>query len=88
MKQHGIFRQIEKLYSLFQDEESQFIFQQRMLYSLSKDEKHIRDMVCSMIEQYGENDSVYCLLEWLKKGAGEKIVLFGAGCACRHLIAF
>lgn len=86
MKQHGIFRQIEKLYSLFQDEESQFIFQQRMLYSLSKDEKHIRDMVCSMIEQYGENDSVYCLLEWLKKGAGEKIVLFGAGCACRHLM--
>lgn len=85
-EQQDLFGQIEGLYSLLQDEESRYIFRQRLLYSLSKDERHIQNMVCRLIENYGEKDSVYCLLRWLKKNAGNKLIIFGAGCACRHLM--
>lgn len=74
------------IYQALQDEESRMIFQQRIGYSTSKDETYVVEMVHRLVERYAEEDSLYRLLRWLACRKDRKIVIFGAGCGCRHLL--
>lgn len=76
-------RSIEMLrlvYEKLGDEESRFIFQNRLLYSVSEDERMIRKMVNGLMERYGEDDMMNRLLKWTGLKSRD-LVVFGAGFA-------
>lgn len=81
-----MYEKLALIYSTLQDDESRMIFEKRLLFSLLGNEKHMQEMIHALIEQYGERDRVYHLLQWLSANEEEKIVIFGAGTACRHLL--
>ncbi len=74
------------IYNQLQDTESKSIFEKRLMYSISGNESYIVEMIHSLIDQYGTYDAVHCLLQWLEQMGNRKIVIFGAGCACRQLL--
>lgn len=81
-----MYKKLMHIYDSLQDNESKMIFEKRLLFSLSKDEKYMKEMIQALIEQYGERDHVYRLLRWLSTKEKEKVIIFGAGDACRHLL--
>lgn len=81
-----VISKLQLIYKALQDEESKLILEKRFMYSVSNSEAYIVEMIHSLIDQYGTCDAVHCLLQWLKQMKKRKIVIFGAGCACRQLL--
>lgn len=77
--------QIQRIYNQLKDEQSKYIFLQRVLFSISKDRKYINDMVNQEIQRYKEADQMYNLINWIKEQPGRNIV-FGGGFAGYQII--
>lgn len=80
-----IFEDIKRVYARLGDEQSRRIFGDRLLYSITSDEKHIRELVNREIEYYTQDDQMYRLIQWIDQQAG-KIIVFGAGFAGFQII--
>ncbi len=77
--------QIQRVYDHLEDEQSKYIFLQRVLFSISRDRKHISEMVDQEIMRYKEDDQMYNLINWIKERSGKNIV-FGGGFAGYQII--
>ncbi|MCM1182642.1 MAG: FkbM family methyltransferase [Roseburia sp.] len=69
---------VKKIYSLLGDETSKYIFENRLLYSLTEDKKFVRNVVCTI-------DKGREIYEQMRSNTGN-IGIFGAGDVGRHLI--
>ena len=76
---------IQRIYNALQDEESKYIFQQRLLFSLGGEEEHITDMVDTLLSP--DRFGTLSLAPWIEKyhKAPKKTLLFGAGPACPQI---
>lgn len=81
----GSIGEIDMIYDSLADEESQFIFRNRLMYSRSGDQRFIREMVMGLIARYGENDMIHCLQKWIRE-RNQEIAVFGAGFAACQII--
>lgn len=79
------FNAIKKVYSMLQDDESRFIFEKRLLYSLSGEKRYINEMVSAEIERYWQEDMAGQLIQWLEQREGD-IFVFGAGWAGQSVV--
>ncbi|MDE6744087.1 MAG: FkbM family methyltransferase [Lachnospiraceae bacterium] len=70
--------QIEKIYHLLQDDLSKYIFENRLMFSLTKDTKFMKNVVYTIKEAR----EIYDYLKTIKS----KIGIFGAGRAGRYLL--
>ena len=76
---------LRKIYESLEDAQSQYIFSQRLMYSISGDKHYVREMVDHEIEFYKDADVMYSLLSWIKPRIGT-IVLFGGGFAGQQIV--
>lgn len=81
-----MYERLKQIYDSLQDDESGMIFEKRLMYSLTGDKRYAQEMIHALIQQYAQRDSAYKLLQWLSGNAGKKVVIFGAGIACRDLM--
>lgn len=72
-----MYRELKEIYNYFEDEESRFVFQQRLLYSLTGDWKHIIDLV--LYYRDGKMPSILDIIAEPEKFRDREIILFGAG---------
>jgi len=76
---------LKLIYGRLSDEQSRFIFQNRLLYSISGDEQAIRKMVAGEMKRYGNSDIVNHLINWIQL-RGQETVVFGAGFASCQIV--
>lgn len=69
---------IKEIYELLQDDISRYIFENRLLYSLTEDSKYMRNIVCTICE----GKEIYNFMKQSKKVIG----IFGAGEVGKHLV--
>lgn len=81
----GSIEKIEMVYDRLADEESQFIFQNRLMYSQLGDRRFIREMVMGLMERHGDDDVIRCLQKWIEE-RNQEIAVFGAGFAACQII--
>lgn len=79
-------KHFQLIYKTLQDKESRLIWEKRFMYSVTKNEAYIAEMIHCLIDRYGTYDAVYCLLQWIQQKKNKRKVIWGAGCACRHLL--
>lgn len=76
---------IRIVYNALADEQSKYIFSQRLFYSISGDPKYIRELVNHEIGHYAETDQMYRLINWVKDRCGD-IIVFGGGFAGQQIV--
>lgn len=80
-----MYKELKEIYKSLEDEESRFIFRQRLLYSLTDDLNHIKDMLLF----YSKDNKGF--MDWLDVLAnpepfrGKEIILFGTGVWARPI---
>lgn len=74
------FGEIKQIYEKLEDDYSKNIFVKRLLFSLSKDNRYIKEMVEDCMRWYGKQDIMMSLIDWTEK-SNQPIVIFGAGFA-------
>ncbi len=76
---HNTLTKLSDIYNALQDEESRMIFEKRLLYAISKDKRHLMDMLHILMSQTEVHSSIKALLSWLKQHNSKEVVIFGAG---------
>jgi len=67
----------EKIYNLMQDQESRYIYEQRVEYNQTKDQKYIRNIICM-------NPECKELFQKVYDKKDRNLVIFGAGIRGKH----
>lgn len=80
-----MFDELKRIYDALSDDQSKFIFSQRLQYSMTNEQEHIRNIIKHEIEYYSEKDQMYRLINWMREKFG-KIILFGAGFAGYQIV--
>ena len=75
-----MYNDLKRIYEAISDEQSRYIFIQRLNYSLTGRQAFIRDMIQHEIKYYSNADQMFQLISWLNDKTG-KIILFGGGFA-------
>ena len=76
---------IQRIYERLEDDQSKYIFLQRLLFSISGEKKYITQMVENEIMRYKSDDQMYNLIKWFESRSGKNIV-FGGGFAGYQII--
>jgi len=77
------YEEIRNVFESFEDIQSKFIFEKRLMYSLSKDYRYINEMVISEMKRYDKDDIMMRLLNWI---CDKQVWIFGAGFAGSQII--
>jgi FkbM family methyltransferase len=78
-------KELQEIYGKLGDDASRFIFEKRLLYSVSKDLKFLEEMVSGEMDRYGNCDAMNKLMKWLEDWEG-KIYVFGAGFSGQEIV--
>ena len=74
-------KNLQDIYHRLSDEVSRYIYEKRLLYSITGDDVYLKHMIHWLMDRYGENDVMNRLLSWISQKDNRKIVVFGAGFA-------